>query len=272
MQHHHLYSSAFYGRDTYSLFVLFRPHPESEGDDSDPEEFVQGYAFLKCNLHVKMHLSLFHGRCRRDFGSLHGDDQLKVLQHHLNKGCCTLCCLHDIPVNEALRIRGHYQSLPNDAARHANLAAYHDHPQQAHGQHECRQFYKLQNHLVCRTALLACLDANQKTWYALEPMPLQAPQPRIALLPTQSYLFCQFWLERYFNRSGDVMPNSVRVGREGGPDIATVPVQVNLPIIESQRYVYDLYVAYECECNREPVSYSMYTYIHLPWKFIYSLF
>ncbi len=68
------------------------------------------------------------------------------------------------------------------------------------------------------------------------------------------------------------MPNSVHVGHESGPDIATVPVQVNLPIIESRRYVYDLYVAYEHECNREPVSYSMYTYIHLPWKFIYSLF
>ncbi len=58
---------------------------------------------------------IFHGRRRRDFQSLHRNEQVKVLQHRLNKGCCSLQCLHDIPVNEALRIRAHYQSLPNDA-------------------------------------------------------------------------------------------------------------------------------------------------------------
>ncbi len=87
-------------------------------------------------------------------------------------------------------------------------------------------------------------------------MPSPAPSPHIAPLPSESYLYCQFWLERYFNRSGDVMPNSVRLGREGGADVELVPVQVNLPIIESRRYVYDLYVQYEAGKNRTPVSYS----------------
>ncbi len=243
------------------IFSISQEHLRGDEEDSGVEEHVQGYEANIC--YCSSTKLIFLGRRRRDFPSLHPNEQLKVLQHRLSKGCCALHCVHDIPVNEALRIRSLYQSLPNDAARRTNLAAFHDHPQQARGQHERRKFYKVQSYLICRTALLACLGANPKTWYSLESMPSQSPPPRIAALPSDSHLQCQFWLERYFNRSGDVMPTSQRSGREGGPDIDSVPVQVNLPIIESRRYVYDLYSQYATECDRDPVSYSKYFFVFL---------
>lgn len=180
-------------------------------------------------------------------------DLYSLVHQRMSKGCCSYMCISYVSAASALeRLKKYWALKKNEQSEFlARIQSSEQHLPK--NQQACR--YSLDTYSLCYRAILLILGASPKKWFRVKRSP-ENPSVQLPSKPkklSDVHVYCKLWLERFFNRTGDVMPFDNENTRSPMP----TPAQVNLPVLETEREVYSQYVEFQTQQARKSLSDSM---------------